>query len=74
MKRRLAIFRKGDVALSIGGDNYCYADVQRYIMMHDMLLQRGAKTVLWGCSVETRTSKGPCHRTGYFSVQPYRST
>lgn len=25
--------RKGDVALSIGGDNYCYADVQRYIMM-----------------------------------------
>ena len=43
---------KGDIALSIGGDNYCYADVKRYTMMHDMLLQRGAKTVLWGCSVE----------------------
>lgn len=43
---------EGDVALSIGGDNYCYADVKRYTMMHDMLLQRGAKTVLWGCSVE----------------------
>lgn len=43
---------KGDIALSIGGDNYCYADVSRYTMMHDMLLQRGAKTVLWGCSVE----------------------
>lgn len=43
---------KGDVALSIGGDNYCYADVKRYTMMHDMLLQHGAKTVLWGCSVE----------------------
>lgn len=43
---------KGDIALSIGGDNYCYADVKRYTMMHDMLLQRGAKTILWGCSVE----------------------
>lgn len=43
---------KGDIALSIGGDNYCYADVKRYTMMHDMLLRRGAKTVLWGCSVE----------------------
>lgn len=43
---------KGDIALSIGGDNYCYADVSRYTMMHDMLLQRGTKTVLWGCSVE----------------------
>lgn len=42
----------GDIALSIGGDNYCYADVKRYMMMHDMLLERGAKTVLWGCSVE----------------------
>ena len=51
--------RKGDVALSIGGDNYCYADVQRYIMMHDMLLRRGAKTVLWGCSVEPEILKDP---------------
>ena len=51
--------RKGDVALSIGGDNYCYADVQRYIMMHDMLLRRGAKTVLWGCSVEPELLKDP---------------
>ena len=44
--------RKGDIALSIGGDNYCYADVAKYIMLHDMLKKRGAKTVLWGCSVE----------------------
>lgn len=44
--------RKGDIALSIGGDNYCYADVNKYIMLHDMLKKRGAKTVLWGCSVE----------------------
>ena len=44
--------RNGDIALSIGGDNYCYADVKKYIMLHDMMLERGAKTVLWGCSVE----------------------
>lgn len=43
---------QGDIALSIGGDNYCYADVKRYTMMHDMMRKRGAKTVLWGCSVE----------------------
>lgn len=44
--------KKGDVALSIGGDNYCYADVEKYVMMHDMLKERGAKTILWGCSIE----------------------
>lgn len=49
----------GDIALSIGGDNYCYADVKRYTMMHDMLLKRGAKTVLWGCSVEPTLLEEP---------------
>lgn len=43
---------KQDLALSIGGDNYCYADVHAYIMMQDLMLARGAHTVLWGCSVE----------------------
>ena len=43
---------KGDIALSIGGDNYCYADVYKYTMFHEMAKSRGAKTVLWGCSVE----------------------
>ena len=42
----------GDVYLSIGGDNYCYKgrDVLGYYnkAIHD----RGAKTVLWGCSVD----------------------
>ncbi len=44
--------KKGVVALSIGGDNYCYKDYSKYIMLHDMYKKRGAKTVLWGCSVE----------------------
>ena len=46
--------QRGDIALSIGGDNYCYADVKKYTMLHDMMLARGAKTVLWGCSVEPK--------------------
>ena len=50
---------KGDIALSIGGDNYCYADVQKYVMLHNMLIERGAKTVLWGCSVEPEVAKRP---------------
>lgn len=44
--------RKGDIAISVGGDNYCYADVQTYIIMHELALEKGAKTILWGCSIE----------------------
>ena len=51
--------KKGDIALSIGGDNYCYADVKKYVMLHDMLKDRGAKTVLWGCSVEPDVIANP---------------
>ena len=51
--------KKGDIALSIGGDNYCYADVNKYVMLHDMLKKRGAKTVLWGCSVEPEVAARP---------------
>lgn len=43
---------KDTVALSIGGDNYCYPGYERFIMLHNMLARRGVKTVLWGCSVE----------------------
>ena len=50
---------KGDIALSIGGDNYCYKDVDRYIMLHDLALERHAKAVLWGCSVEPELTEEP---------------
>ena len=51
-KKSASEAKKGDIALSVGGDNYCYADVRKYTMLHDLFLDRGAKTVLWGCSVE----------------------
>lgn len=49
----------GDIAMSIGGDNYCYADVYKYTMFHEMAKARRAKTVLWGCSVEPELTKDP---------------
>lgn len=50
---------KGDIALSIGGDNYCYADVNGYVYLHGIYRRRGAKTVLWGCSVEPSLLDNP---------------
>ena len=43
-----------DIVLSIGGDNYCYDGYERFIMLHNMVLKRKAKSVLWGCSVEPK--------------------
>lgn len=50
---------RGDIALSVGGDNYCYKDADRYIMLHDLALAQHAKTVLWGCSVEPSLLENP---------------
>lgn len=47
-KKTIDLVEENDIVLSIGGDNYCYADVNKYIMQHDMMISRGAKTVLWG--------------------------
>lgn len=54
-----SLVHKGDIALSVGGDNYCYADVKKYVMLHDMMKKRGARTVLWGCSVEPDVAARP---------------
>lgn len=44
---------KGEtVSLSIGGDNYCYKGYKLYTGYHQISIQQGHKTVLWGCSVE----------------------
>lgn len=40
------------VALSIGGDNYCYGAPEQIYFINKHLRSRGAKTILWGCSVE----------------------
>lgn len=41
-----------DVALSFGGDNYCYAKPTYIYIMNRLLRKRGVRTILWGCSIE----------------------
>lgn len=50
----LSHIQKGDICLSIGGDNYCYGAQGNLILgyYNRMLRERGASTVLWGCSIE----------------------
>lgn len=49
--------KRGDVCLSIGGDNYCYKGQDILGYYNRVLHQKGAKTVLWGCSVEPELLK-----------------
>lgn len=46
---------KNSIALSIGGDNYCYPHAKTRKMLpflNSNAKKKGAKLVLWGCSVE----------------------
>ena len=41
------------LAVSIGGDNYCYPEmVDDLILAHNVFKKKGFETVLWGCSIE----------------------
>lgn len=44
--------KMGDIAISIGGDNYCYNDINGLIRSNNIWRRNGIKTVLWGCSIE----------------------
>lgn len=47
------------IGFSIGGDNYCYAGYPTVLASINKLLKnRGAKTVLWGCSIEPDVVRG----------------
>lgn len=44
---------KNSVAISIGGDNYCYPwSAQQGVHFDKKLRKLGVKTVLWGCSID----------------------
>lgn len=51
--------KKGDVALSIGGDNYCYNDTVGLRKANELWRRNGIKTVLWGCSIEPELLNNP---------------
>lgn len=40
------------ICLSFGGDNYCYGKPVYIYNMNKLFRQKGAKTILWGCSIE----------------------
>ena len=40
------------VCLSVGGDVFCYNNWHRLAVFQDRAAEAGAKTILWGCSVE----------------------
>ena len=44
--------QSGDLCLSIGGDNYCYAGTEILGDLNTLFKKKGAKTVLWGCSID----------------------
>lgn len=49
-----------DLALSIGGDNYCYDNMLEDLMLSNSLFhKKGLKTILLGCSIEPELLKRP---------------
>jgi polysaccharide pyruvyl transferase WcaK-like protein len=59
--------RRPDLAVSIGGDNYCYPSmVDDLELANAMLCRRGIRTALFGCSIEpdllTGEAKDPAAR------------
>ena len=51
--------KPGDLFVSIGGDNYCYGANPYLMYLNKALNKRGARTGLWGCSIEPETLKDP---------------
>lgn len=43
---------KTDLALSVGGDNYCYGGTELYRYLNQAYHDARIPTVLWGCSIE----------------------
>ena len=42
-----------DLALAIGGDNYCYKGLwERFSILNNMLKRQSIPTILWGCSID----------------------
>ena len=50
---------KAEVALSVGGDNYCYGGESLYAYLNKAYQKNGFKTVLWGCSIEPEIVEKP---------------
>ena len=49
--------KKTTLALSVGGDNYCYSNQKLYAFLNKAYQDSDIKTVLWGCSIEPEIAK-----------------
>lgn len=49
--------KQGELILSIGGDNYCYGANPYLMYLNKALNKKGARTGLWGCSIEPKVLK-----------------
>lgn len=58
-RKTIKEFRTGDIEISVGGDIYCYDDYPKYIQLHQMICQRGCKTILLGCSLNEKLFNDP---------------
>lgn len=58
-RKPLAKLKSEEVELSVGGDIYCYEDYRKFILLHDMIAQKGCKSVLLGCSLEKKLFEDP---------------
>ena len=56
-KNILDNIKKDDICFSIGGDNYCYPGTDIIGALNNNIRKKGAKTVLWGCSIEPEVIK-----------------
>ena len=50
---------KTDLALAVGGDNYCYDGTDFYRYLNKACHDAGIPTVLWGCSIEPTVVDDP---------------
>lgn len=58
-KSLLKFVDKDTLAISIGGDNYCYDGMPEVLaLLNKELKKKGAKTVLFGCSIEPGLLRG----------------
>lgn len=58
LSKFIAETRKADVALSIGGDNYCYGEPRHIMYMNQCIRERGIRNILWGASIEPKAMYG----------------
>ena len=56
-KKAIVDLPEMDLALFVGGDNYCYSDVKNYCLINNYMRMKAKKLILWGTSVEPELLK-----------------